>query len=133
LRYTSGVTSAKLPPAESPAMTIFDGATLLRDQPFVSCRRVLDRRRERVLGREAIVDRNDGHARAAAEPGEQISVAGRRAHNIVAAMKIEHEAIVIIAFGNPRPFRSDTDGVDRLEHGVFGRLERCAHCAEIRS
>ena len=93
----------------------------LFQQPAVRGSRVVDRGRERMLGREAIVEREHARLCGPREALAHVAVGVNRAEDVAAAVEIEDRAVRSCA-GCADPLAFDTAGVDLLGRGSDGEL-----------
>src|SRR5262249_58413907 len=75
-------------------------------EPAISRDRILERRRERMLGGEPIIEVEHVGARCGADPPGEISQQLRGAHDVGATVEIENAAVAA------RLAHCDADGID---------------------
>ena len=89
----TSVATVSPPPAESPAMAIWAGDQSRVEQLAVGTDRVVDRGRERVLGREPVVEVEDPAAVGQREPRDEVAMRGERPDAVPAAVEVEHDPV----------------------------------------
>ena len=95
------------------------GPDAARQQKAVAGERVVDRRRERVLGRQPVVERQRRDLGGAAGLGHQMPVAVERADHIAAAVQVEERRVALVARGEG-PFGGDAVRRRRLDPDIGG-------------
>ena len=122
-RSATRVAIVRPPPAESPPIAMRCGSRPCGQQPAVRGDRVLDRRRERILGRQPVVDAEHPRAARLVDPLHQVAVRRDRADGVATAVQVEDRALEV-GLGTPDPLGAHAVGVDRLRLDVGRQLER---------
>ena len=102
---------ASEPAADRVAREDDSGAVALLDQPAVRAQRVLERRRERMLGRETVVGHQRAHPGRGDQRADQRPVAVGGADGVAAAVQIEDRRLLLARRAQRQ--RRDTARVDR--------------------
>ncbi len=111
------------------------GRDAARQQPAIGLRRVVHRRRERMLRRQAVV-RGEHVQPAAGEPGRDRPVSLRRAREVAAAVQIEQRARRVAGI-RAQPLAGHAAhrflrGAHARRHLVLDRAERGACLVDVR-